>query len=1005
MAVNFPDSPVNGDSFSVNDTTYVYNATAGYWDITSTVQASASTGTNAPSNPSSGDLWFDPSSLTTYIYYSDGNSSQWIPANSVGARGAPGPGYPTSYYSVDYTSTATGNVVFNSSSSPTLPSYTVGKVNAWVNGVLRSDIEASDGSNVEVSLSTGDEVQIINFGDTDILDPTASSNDHTTYTTLSSLIDTVQANVTSAGSGVAVYATPALLPLSGTNAGEQAYVNSTNRLYINNGTGWYSIGLVNSSPSITSVLDGDSNTTPFTLSTDGSASIITITAADPEDIPLTYTYSITGGSLTNGGGTTATVTQGTGVNNNQFTVTPTTTTAYAGTFSLTFTASDGINTATSDSSFTLNFIVTVANSRYTVMLAQAVGANNGTNSSLTDSSPNNSTLTTSGSPVAGTFSPYRSSGYSTNFVTSSYLTSGMTALSTSNYTIECWVNFRDLAGSPWILEGRYDASNNSYGNGSLGVRIESSGKLRAYHSSSYIDGTTVLSLDTWHHVMVVRSGTGTNEFKVYLDGSLEVQGTDANSKTCTHFKVGAAYNGGNNPKAHIRDLRISNTARATTSPTEPVEADSNTLWLGCNKPYIVDVSASSNSVTVTGDVATKPFGPYDYSEYDAAYNGGSIYFDGTSDNRVIVAHDASLNPSGAWTIECWFYLTDMTDWSSIFSKFDNATSNRSYHLRINSDGSGRVIMSSSGTASDKGYTFTPTSGAFTTGQWYHFAQVYDGSGTYKYYVNGVAQTDYSWSGTPYAGSADFLIGTWQNGSTHYGDLNKAYVSDLRLVIGTAVYSGASLTVPTAPLGNITNTKLLVKGTDASIIDKSGSTALTLVGDAKCSTTQVKFASSKSMYFDGAGDRITAHNLPEIGNSDFTFETWMYETLHDNNAAFFDLRGVGGSGWRLESRSGNIRWGDGTLASGSSLSINTWYHIALCRQGSSTKIYINGTQTGPTYTDTNDYTYGAADRPIFGGNGYNLSAGHYTGYLQDIRLTIGLARYTANFTPPTASLEG
>ena len=412
MAVNFPDSPSNGDSFSVNDTTYVYNATAGYWDITSTVQASASTSTNAPSNPSTGDFWFDPSALTTYIYYSDGSSSQWVPANSVGARGAPGPGYPTAYYSVDYTSTATGNVVFNSSSSPTLPSYTVGKVNAWVNGVLRSDINASDGSNVEISLSTGDEVQIINFGDTDVLDPTASSNDHTTYTTLSSLIDTVQANVTSAGSGVAVYATPDLLPLSGINSGEQAYVNSTNRLYINNGTGWYSIGLVNNNPSITSVQDASAGTTPFTLATDGSATVITITSSDPEDVPLTYSYAVTSGSLTNGGGATATVVQGTGANTNKFTITPSATEAYGGTFELTFTTSDGINTATSANSFTLNFITTITNSKYTTLLATATGTSD--NNNITDTSTNNHSITVNGDTHAGTFSPYRSGGYSSN---------------------------------------------------------------------------------------------------------------------------------------------------------------------------------------------------------------------------------------------------------------------------------------------------------------------------------------------------------------------------------------------------------------------------------------------------------------------------------------------------------------------------------------------------------------------------------------------------------------
>jgi hypothetical protein len=161
-----------------------------------------------------------------------------------------------------------------------------------------------------------------------------------------------------------------------------------------------------------------------------------------------------------------------------------------------------------------------------------------------------------------------------------------------------------------------------------------------------------------------------------------------------------------------------------------------------------------------------------------------------------------------------------------------------------------------------------------------------------------------------------------------------------------------------------------------------------------------------MYFDGSGDYITTHNLPQIGNSDFTFETWMYETLHDNNATLFDLRGSGGNGYNLISHSGDIRWQSGSLAlqSGSSLSTNTWYHVVICRQGSNTKIFINGSQTGPTYTDTNNYVAGT-DRPIFAGNGYNTSAGYYTGYLQDIRLSVGKARYTSNFSVPTAPLEG
>jgi VCBS repeat-containing protein len=202
------------------------------------------------------------------------------------------------------------------------------------------------------------------------------------------------------GSSVSIYDTIDNLPLTGNTAGDQAYVTAVNRFYIFNGTGWYSISLVNTNPNITSVADASSNTTPFTLSTDGSASVITITATDPEDVPLTYTYSVTSGSLSNGGGTTATVVQGTGSNTNKFTVTPSTTEAYAGTFSLTFTASDGINTATSANSFTLNFITIVTNSKYTTLLATATGTSD--NNNIADTSSNNHSITVTGDAYAGT---------------------------------------------------------------------------------------------------------------------------------------------------------------------------------------------------------------------------------------------------------------------------------------------------------------------------------------------------------------------------------------------------------------------------------------------------------------------------------------------------------------------------------------------------------------------------------------------------------------------------
>jgi hypothetical protein len=148
--------------------------------------------------------------------------------------------------------------------------------------------------------------------------------------------------VIGAGSTVTVYATAADLPLSGNTAGDQAYVTATNRLYIWTGTGWYNIALINTSPSITT-----GSSAAYTLANDGTATVITLVATDPEEVPITWSYAVTTGSL----GSTATVSQ----SGNVFTITPSTVESNAGTFSLTFTASDGVNTDTSTSAFTLSF--------------------------------------------------------------------------------------------------------------------------------------------------------------------------------------------------------------------------------------------------------------------------------------------------------------------------------------------------------------------------------------------------------------------------------------------------------------------------------------------------------------------------------------------------------------------------------------------------------------------------------------------------------------------------
>tara|TARA_B110000977_G_scaffold100890_1_gene132323 strand:- start:662 stop:1786 length:1125 start_codon:yes stop_codon:yes gene_type:complete len=140
------------------------------------------------------------------------------------------------------------------------------------------------------------------------------------------------------------YATASDLPLIGNSSGDIAFVDGLNRLFIWNGSGWYNIALINTNPTITTGPNAS-----YVFAKDGTPIVITLVANDPEGIPITWSHAVTTGSL----GNTATITNV----DNVFTITPSTLEADAGEFSITFTASDGVNLATAASTFTLVFAV------------------------------------------------------------------------------------------------------------------------------------------------------------------------------------------------------------------------------------------------------------------------------------------------------------------------------------------------------------------------------------------------------------------------------------------------------------------------------------------------------------------------------------------------------------------------------------------------------------------------------------------------------------------------
>ena len=195
------------------------------------------------------------------------------------------------------------------------------------------------------------------------------------------IVTSAQLGVTPAA-GTAIYSSADTLPASADN-GDQALVSSTNRLYIFTNGGWYNIALINTSPYFTTSPDA-----AYDLSTIGAATVITILAVDSDGVPITYTA--TTDSDFDG---IATVTRDSD-SGRTFTVTPIDSeggTSVAGTGTITFKASDGINLVSTVSTFSISF--TINNSNHTTLL---LTIDSTATDNQVDASSNNHTITEAG---------------------------------------------------------------------------------------------------------------------------------------------------------------------------------------------------------------------------------------------------------------------------------------------------------------------------------------------------------------------------------------------------------------------------------------------------------------------------------------------------------------------------------------------------------------------------------------------------------------------------------
>lgn len=653
--------------------------------------------------------------------------------------------------------------------------------------------------------------------------------------------------------------------------------------------------------------------------------------------------------------------------------------------------------------------------------------------SFVDTGPNNFTITRNGDTKVTANSPFAPSvstptSYSGWFDgTGDYLsltaTSALTLpTSTTPFTVEVWVY--PTASGGVILAEEYLGGANPV---NLGVWLGATGQTTAPSTSglrpsvgfygggatwSIVYSSVDISLNAWTHIAAVFTGSAT---KIYVNG------VDQSVNTITTWTTAAAsrYFIGKRWDANVPEFitgLISNlrwvigTAVYTsnfTPPTAPLTAISGTALLTCQNATFIDNSTNAFALTVNGNAQPRTLNPFGYTTtqpvaWSASLNGGAAYFDGTGD-YLSIADNAALDfGSSDFTIECWFY--------PLVTPNNNLCAKRSSSAVF---GGAMIIFSSS---------LSPTIYATTTGStweviktstvgcvlnsWNHIAFTRS-STTWTIFVNGVSGGSVTVSGTIPDNTAAFTVGA--GGANGDSAISQSYVSNFRVVKGTAVYTG-NFNPPVAPVTPVTGTSLLLNYTNAGIYDAASQTLLETVGNAQVSTTQAKWGST-AVAFDGTGDWLLPPLSPPqrltIGTGDFTIEFWVYFNSGATTTRYLiDWRPSGTEGVYptiYTDGSSLLRYyvSSATRITGSALSATTWTHIAVARSGTSTRMFVNGTQVGSTYTDSNNYL-GPASRPVIGTAGLSLGTGSFSGYMDDLRITVGYARYTTNFTPPSAA---
>lgn len=591
-----------------------------------------------------------------------------------------------------------------------------------------------------------------------------------------------------------------------------------------------------------------------------------------------------------------------------------------------------------------------------------------------------------------------------------------------DFTIEAWVYLPNVSGIKSLIT---IGTENS---GRADFMVVNAALRYDIYAAGSADSTGSISTNTWTHIAYVRSGS---TITFYIDGVN--RGTSTNSSSIgrtDQIRIGQHTASNEDFSGYIDELRVSDTARYSsgfTPSTTPFVNDANTLLLmhgdGTNSSTVFrDDNGATPPVTVAYNTdsyasSLKLAVPFASTSDDVAFSisgtglsaaatktqgtsstisGGGAF--GEYSNSLLNAQTGQAltyalptsitsSASGTFVIEGWFAATD-------------ATTNNNWCIS-SADSGGRFLF---GFNTGSTFSFGSENNIGIGTGWHHIAIVCD-AGTKRFYYDGIYKGAWVSSNT---GFSTLHIGQFNAGDS--ADF-RGRIQDLRVYVGTTKgYSGTSTTAANFAL-------------PSPIINIRKSKGMQANGNAAISTTQSKFGGASAV-FDATGDYVVlpASQLT-FGTGNWTIEGWYRSSTTSGDQYMINFKvptsqisGIadidsGNGHWGINIYQSTWRAGAfnnklvGGVGSGVNTGIDTttWHHFALVRDSSTTlKYYIDGTQIGSTVTlvATDNFTPTIA---YLGSFYYSTSNTSWNGYLDEIRIS-NTARYTANFTAPTAPFQ-